>query len=121
MTREEYLEFCRGIPGAIVDQPFEEGFDTWIARHADSRKWFAAILEHEGRQFVNLKCDPIEAEFLREVYLGVERGYHMNKTHWISVIFQSDVPDELFKTLTQKSWQLTEKQKRTKKESEIEG
>lgn len=111
MTKDEYLDFCRGLNGVVVDQPFEEDFSSWIARHQDSRKWFAAILEHGGREFVNLKCDPIESEFLQSVYDGIVPGYHMNKTHWISVYFDSDVPDMLLMELTKMSFKLTTKKK----------
>lgn len=112
MNREEYLDFCRGLVGVTVDQPFEEDFNAYIARHTDSRKWFAAILEHNGEKFVNLKCDPIESVFLQSVYEGVKPGYHMNKTHWISVRFESDVPDELLRQLTMASFRLTEKKRK---------
>ena len=115
MTRDEYLDFCREMPGAVVDQPFEEDFTSYIARHADSRKWYAAVLEHDGRRFVNLKCEPIESEFLRSVYEGIVPGWHMNKTHWITVFFESDVPDELLRQLTLASFRLTDERKKRAK------
>lgn len=108
MNRETYLDFCREIHGALVDQPFEGGFSSWIARHADTGKWFAAILEHNGRQLVNLKCDPIEADFLKSAFRGIVPAYHMNKTHWITVYFDSDVPDQLLRELTMASFRLTD-------------
>ncbi len=112
MTREEYLDYLRNIGGATVDQPFEEDFETYIARHTDNRKWFAAILNIHGRYGVNLKCDPLESDFLRSVYEGVTEGYHMNKTHWNTVYFDSDVPDEELIRMTMNSFSLTEKKKR---------
>ena len=112
MNRQAYLDWCGQLENTIVDQPFEADFNSWIVRHADTRKWFAAVLEHAGRRFVNLKCDPIESEFLRSVYEGITPGYHMNKTHWISVYFESDVPDELLRQLTLVSRRLTDKSKR---------
>ena len=112
MNKQQYQDWCGNIPGAVIDQPFETDFDTCIARHADTGKWFAAMLEHNGRQMVNLKCDPVESEFLQSVYQGVTPGYHMNKIHWISVYFESDVPDELLQQLTMASFRLTDKRKR---------
>lgn len=114
MNRDAYLEWCSELNGAIIDQPFEADFSSYIVRHADTRKWFAAVLEHNGRQFVNLKCEPVEGEFLRSVYSGIAPGYHMNKMHWISVFFESDVPDELLRQLTLASSRLTETKKRRK-------
>ena len=119
MDRQTYLDWCREIPGTTVDQPFEEDFESYIVRHSDSGKWFAAVFLHDGRDMVNLKCDPIESEFLRSVYAGVTPGYHMNKTHWISVWFDSDVPDELLRQLTLASFRLTDKRrKKPQKEKE---
>jgi predicted DNA-binding protein (MmcQ/YjbR family) len=117
VNKQEYLQWCCELENTIVDQPFEADFSSWIVRHADTRKWFAAVLEHDGREFVNLKCDPIEGEFLRSVYEGVTCGYHMNKTHWISVHFESDVPDELLRQLTLASRRLTEKRKKSLRKS----
>jgi len=107
MDKQTYLDWCRGLEGTVVDQPFEADFESFIVRHADTRKWFAAVLEHGGCGFVNLKCDPIEGEFLRSVFSGITPGYHMNKTHWISVYFESDVSDELLRQLTLVSKRLT--------------
>ena len=112
MDKAAYLDWCRELPGVTIDQPFEGDFETYIVRHSDTGKWFAALLQHNGRQMVNLKCDPIESEFLRSVYQGIEPGYHMNKTHWISVYFDADVPDEIFRGLTQASFRLTAKRKK---------
>ena len=114
MTREEYLEHCRNMGGVTVDQPFDEDFNTWVARHTDSRKWFALIFDVYGRPAVNLKCDPMEANFLRSVYQGVTEAYHMNKVHWNSVYFDSDVPDEELIRMTESSFALTDKKKRKK-------
>lgn len=111
MTCEEFLEFCRNIPGASVDQPFDGDFDTYAARHTLSRKWFALVMLHEGRHIVNLKCDPQEADLLRKLFNGVVPAYHMNKTHWNTIILNSDLPDEEIKRMTMNSFALTDKRK----------
>lgn len=47
---------------------------------------------------VNLKCDPEHAIELRERYESVIPGYHMNKTHWNTVILDNTIPPkEIFK------------------------
>lgn len=112
VNKQTYLDWCRQIPGAIVDQPFEGDFETYIARHGDTSKWFAAVLKHDGRSLVDLKCDPIESEFLQSVYRGITPGYHMNKTHWISVYFDSDISDDLLRQLTLNSFRLTDMRKK---------
>ena len=107
MTREAYLNYCAGLPGAVVDQPFPEDFQSWVARHWDSRKWFALVMKVDGRDAVNLKCSPMEADLLRSAYTGVRPGYHMNKTHWNTVYLESDVPEEELLRMTEESFRLT--------------
>ena len=112
MTKEKYLEFCRNIAGASVDRPFNEDFNSYAARHTINRKWFALIMERDGKDIVNLKCDPLQADFLRGIYKGVVPAYHMNKTHWNTVYLDSDVPDEEIENMTLESFNLTEKPKK---------
>lgn len=114
MTKNEYLEFCKSLPGATVDRPFNEDFDSYVARHTLNRKWFALVMELHGKTIVNLKCEPLQADFLRSIYKGVIPAYHMNKTHWNTVYLDSDVPDEEIINMTYESYRLTEKPKRKK-------
>lgn len=114
MTKEKYIEFCKSIIGAGVDQPFNEDFLTYVARHNDSRKWFALIMELDGKAIVNLKCEPMQADFFRNVYQGVIPAYHMNKVHWNTVYLQSDVPDEVIEQMTLDSFYLTEKKSKAR-------
>ncbi len=107
MTKQEYLDYCRTLHNAVADQPFDEDFNTWVLRHKNSRKWFALLMEHDSTDVVNLKCDPMESDFLRSVYKGVTPAYHMNKVHWNTVYLDSDVPDEELKRMTQNSYNLT--------------
>lgn len=114
MNRKKYLDFCGTIAAAVMDKPFDDS-DIVIVRHRDTRKWFGAVMELGGKAIVNLKCEPMEADFLRNAYEGVIPGYHMNKTHWNSVFLESDVPDEEIIRMTMSSFELTAKKpKRTK-------
>lgn len=114
MTKSEYVEFCESIGGAEIDKPFENDFESTVVRHSNTRKWFALIMEYDGKQIVNLKCDPMEADFLRGVFKGVIPAYHMNKLHWNSVFLDSDVPAEEIKRMTLASFALTDKKIRKK-------
>ncbi|MBP1563965.1 MAG: MmcQ/YjbR family DNA-binding protein [Oscillospiraceae bacterium] len=112
MTKEEYLDFCGNLGGAELDSPFDEDFETVVARHSDNRKWFALVIMHNGKWVVNLKCEPMEADFLRRAFEGITPAYHMNKTHWNSVYLDSDVPREEIERMTLSSFALTEKKQR---------
>ena len=39
---------------------------------------------------MNLKCDPLEAIQLRDVFDDVVAGYHMNKKHWNTLYLADD-------------------------------
>lgn len=107
MTKDEYLDFCRSFAGAETDCPFRSKYEITIARHSGNQKWFAALMLVNGKYLVNLKCAPDEADFLRKIYTGITPGYHMNKVHWNSVYFDSDVPDDELMRMTLSSFNLT--------------
>ena len=91
MTRRELIDLCLTRPGSYEDYPFDgipnngaEG-DSWaVIRHRGNKKSFALIFERGGL-CINLKCEPMRADFLRGALPGVEPGYHMNKEHWNTV------------------------------------
>ena len=70
-------------------------------------------MELDGKTVVNLKCEPMQADFLRSIYTGVIPAYHMNKTHWNTVYLNSDVPDEEIERMTLESFRLTDKKKKS--------
>lgn len=115
MTKHEFLDYCGTIAAAVLDTPFDDK-EMVAVRHRDSRKWFALVMELNGKTIVNLKCDPMEADFLRSAYEGVIPAYHMNKVHWNSVYLDSDVPTEEIFRMVMSSFDLTAaKKKKAKK------
>jgi len=109
MTRQDLIDFCLTLPSAYEDYPFDEVVDenaTTVMRHKVNKKSFALIIRHNGRLYLNLKCDPFEAGFLRQAFKGVIPGYHMNKEHWNSVILGLDVPDEEIKRQIENSYNM---------------
>ena len=109
MTRQELIDLCLTYPDAYEDYPFDEVKDekAWtVMRHLQNRKSFAMIFER-GRVVINLKCDPAQADHLRQLFDGVTPAYHMNKTHWNSVDPNSDVPPEVLEDMIDASYRLT--------------
>jgi predicted DNA-binding protein (MmcQ/YjbR family) len=43
---------------------------------------------------INIKCDPEKAVDLRERYSSVTSGYHMNKTHWNTILLDGSVQNK---------------------------
>ena len=121
MTREEVTRYMENQYGAQAEYPFEADSETAVFRHKGNGKWFSIIMRVSARKIgletddmidiMNVKADPfVIGSFLTEP--GFYRAYHMNKTHWISVYFESDVPDELLCQLTNASFRLTDKRKK---------
>ncbi|MEG2659748.1 MAG: MmcQ/YjbR family DNA-binding protein [Oscillospiraceae bacterium] len=101
MTRAELIAYCLSYSDIVEDYPFGDNKST-IMRHGKSRKWFALIIELDGRLAINLKCEPMQADFYRHVYCDVIPAWHMSKTHWNTVFINGDVPqNELFAMINQ--------------------
>lgn len=98
MDKNELIEYCRTFPAAYEDYPFDESWT--VMRHGANKKSFALIYERDNKLCINLKCDPIKADFLRQIYNSVLPAYHMNKVHWNTVIIGGDVPEaEIFEMI----------------------
>jgi predicted DNA-binding protein (MmcQ/YjbR family) len=109
VNRREWIDYCLTLPDVYEDYPFDDPKDphAWaVMRHTGNRKSFALIYERNGL-CLNLKCDPLRADFLRGYYKGVTPGYHMNKRHWNTVQLNADVPDEEVRDLIAHSYELT--------------
>ena len=106
----EWIDFCRTLPQSYEDYPFGEGWT--VMRRRDSGKGFAFFFRREGVLQVNLKCGPMEADFLRSVYSGVRPAYHMNKVHWNSVLLDGSVPEEEIRRMILNSYDLTSPHKK---------
>jgi len=55
---------------------------------------------------LSLKCDPQLAEVLREKYVTVMPGYHLNKKHWNTVVLTGELPWDEVQALIRHSYQL---------------
>ena len=109
MTRREIIDFCLTFHAAYEDYPFDDSTDpgAWTAmRHRTNKKTFAFIAVHNGQLIANLKCDPAEADFLRQIYESITPGYHMNKTHWNTVAIGGDVSEDELKWMIGQSYDL---------------
>ncbi len=75
-------------PAAREDFPF----DTTTLVLKVSGKMFALLGINNDPLRINLKCNPVKAEILREQYPAVLPGYHMNKRHWNTVVLDGFYP-----------------------------
>lgn len=89
MNGEEAKTYLLERPEAWLDFPF--GADVYVIKVKD--KMFATLAWQEELARINLKCEPEQAQMLREVFAAVLPGYHMNKTHWNTVLLDGSIPD----------------------------
>lgn len=124
MTKNDVLNFIKELPSATAVTPWEGDFYSTVLKHGDG-KWFGVILKaspnfltrygvpQDRCEVLNLKCPPDLGEFLSEKYRGgIFPAYHMNKTHWISIVLSSGVHEEDIKQLIRLSYEITGKEKR---------
>lgn len=104
--KKEVIAYCLSFEKVYEDYPFHDA--NWcVVRHKGSRKIFAMIYHKDGYVWVNVKCEPQWIDFWRSAFSGVVPAYHMNKTHWNSIILDGTVPDKEIKRMIAESYDLT--------------
>ncbi len=93
--------FCAGLPGATLTFPFSEE----IAVYKVGGKIFALTGVRDPAS-INLKAEPDEVTGLVDTYPAIERGYHMNKKHWMTVQLDGSLPAGLLEELIEDSYDL---------------
>ncbi len=101
MNIEEAREYCLAKKGVTEGLPF--GPDALVFKVLG--KMFATLSMGTDTQ-MNLKCDPEKAEELRAQYPYIIPGYHMNKKHWNTVVFEGATDDRLVEELIDHSYDL---------------
>ena len=89
MDFEILRKYLLAKAGAVEDFPFDK--TTLVIKVAG--KMFALLGLNDEPLRINLKCDPLQAEILRDRYPAVIPGYHMNKRHWNTVVLDGSVPE----------------------------
>jgi predicted DNA-binding protein (MmcQ/YjbR family) len=102
MDFAELRDYLLSKPGAVEDFPF----DTTTLVLKVGGRMFAALGINDQPLRVNLKCDPLKAEVLRQQYPAVLPGYHMNKRHWNTVVLDGSLPGAAVRAMIDESYQL---------------
>jgi predicted DNA-binding protein (MmcQ/YjbR family) len=89
MDAQHTRDYLLGKPEAWEDYPFGPGPAVFKIR----QKMFALLITDKNGARLNLKCDPVQAQMLRDVFEAVKPGYHMNKRHWNTVLLDGSLPD----------------------------
>jgi predicted DNA-binding protein (MmcQ/YjbR family) len=102
MDHKTVEEYILSMPNVVLDYPFGED----IAVYKVHDKMFALISETKEPLNLSLKCDPQLAETLREKYVSVMPGYHLNKKHWNTLVLSGEIPWDEVSAFISHSYQL---------------
>ena len=94
--------WCLAQPETVMEYPFGEGVRVYKV----AGKMFALVPEGDRPPTISLKCDPLDAEVLRQKYRSVTGGYHPNKKHWNTVVIDGEIPHDELKTWIEDSFDL---------------
>lgn len=102
MELQDAIEQSLSLPAVEETTPF--GPDVLVYKVGGKMFATAGLEDEVGR--MNLKCDPERAVELREEWEAIIPGYHMNKKHWNTVIFDASLPEKLIQELIEHSYDL---------------
>lgn len=89
LQEASWHRYLLGKPEARLDYPF--GPEAAVFKVEG--KMFALISGSGAGLSLNLKCDPLEALQLRDIFESVRPGYHMNKKHWNTLLLNGELPE----------------------------
>ena len=91
--------------GSYLDFPFGPEASVYKV----GSKMFALASWQEKVPWLNLKCDPEDADILRSMFDAIKPAYHMNKRHWNSVYLDGTVPEGILHQMIDDSYNLVVK------------
>jgi predicted DNA-binding protein (MmcQ/YjbR family) len=113
MNIEEIREYCMVKKRVTEGFPFDE--TTLVFKVMG--KMFALLSLDETT--INLKCDPERAVALREQHPFILPGYHMNKMHWNTIIWDGGISEKQLWELIDHSYDLVAKSLPKKLQAEL--
>jgi predicted DNA-binding protein (MmcQ/YjbR family) len=102
MTHKMVEDYVLSMPNAWLDYPFGEE----VAVYKVGDKMFALIAEGKLPVRLSLKADPELSKILREKYVEVMPGYHLNKKHWNTIILSGQMEWAQIQDLIRHSYNL---------------
>jgi len=121
--KQQILSYAQKTYNAVPDAPFRTAPTYLVLRHADTRKWYALIMDVPGERLglsgseyvdiLNIKCDPMLSGSLR-MNKGFLPAYHMHRDSWITILLDGTVLAKDIFPLLDMSYEITrEKSKRS--------
>lgn len=100
-----FRDYCLSLPLTEETTPFDE--TTLVYKIGGKMYACADMVDFE---WVAVKCDPDEAQLLREQYDEVGTAPHFNKRHWNGIRTTGDLPDTFIRAQIRNSYMLVLRQ-----------
>jgi predicted DNA-binding protein (MmcQ/YjbR family) len=101
MDSQALRAYCLTKKEAVETFPF--GDDVRVFKVLG--KMFA-LVPVGGPASISLKCEPIWAQILRQIYPAVKPGWHLNKEHWNSIQCDGSIGDDELRGMIDHSYEL---------------
>ena len=111
MNYERFRQYCLNKNAAEETYPFGPQA-AWFKIGGKAFCWtFVEAFQMDGEErppfyFVNMKCDPQQAETWREQFPAVQPGWHQSKKHWNSVFIEGSLQEEDFFQMIDHAYQV---------------
>ena len=102
MDLETLRNYCLSLKATTEDLPFDES--TLVFRVGGKIFLLTDTIDYPFH--FNLKALPEDVIELQEQYDCIKPGYHMNKTHWVTVTPDGSLPDSFFYKIIENSYNL---------------
>jgi predicted DNA-binding protein (MmcQ/YjbR family) len=106
MNHKQVEEYILSMPNAKLDYPFGDDVAVYKVPVKGDDKMFALIQEGSSPVRISLKCDPVLAKLLRDKYITVMEGYHLNKKHWNTIVLSGEIEWEEIQGFIRHSYDL---------------
>lgn len=111
--RERITQYIQDAYGTEAEYLWADSPDSAVFRHPASRKWYAIMMRvrpeslglvgEQPLDVMNVKCSAIMIGSLL-LESGFLPAYHMNKSHWVSILLNGSVSDDQIKPLLEWSY-----------------
>ncbi len=115
MDRNAVADLCESLPGSWPDSPWGEDDLVYKLgpKNADGGGKGAGKIfcflgggTTEGQPHaISIKCDPAIVPALHQKYDAVQSPSYLNKSHWVAIVLESDLPDDELEELIVDSYE----------------
>lgn len=103
MNIESVREYALSLQHVEERQPFGPDY---IVFEIGGKMFLMLMLDDRHNTFYNVKVSPGYGVYLREHYEGVRPAWHMNKVHWLSIDYTTELSDDMQRDIIRQAYEL---------------